>query len=125
MRNSDDETAAESDSDETSSTTSMAESGPAQVDLTLQRLQSLQGMTTADGDPSSFSRNGASRERLADAIKNPCCKCRCKIPLGVLLKIVAAFWMLSKPTQDALLWSLQHEAGPKKKKEWYIAGVVP
>lgn len=82
MRNSEDETADESDSDETSSTTSIAESGPAQVDLTLQRLQSLQGMTTTDGDPSSFSKNGVQEKGWLTQSKTRAANVNAGFPLG-------------------------------------------
>ena len=120
LRISDSDTAsAESDSSSASD-----EPGVVSVDLTLERLQSLQYRTSLTDDQSSYAITGGSKERVIDAWGHPCCKCRCRVPFGILFKIVATFWLLSKPTQDALLWSLQHEAGPKRKK-WFIAGTVP
>lgn len=91
---------------------------PAVVDLTLERIQSLQS-NPDDGD-SVFSRSGSSKSRVVDALRNPCCKCRCQVPLGILMKLVTAFWSLSKTMQDGLLWSLQ--AGQHKKRQWFIQG---
>ena len=102
-------------------------SGPAHVDLTLERLQSLTSMIPTNEpteEMSSYAKTGSSKSRVAGALENPVCTCRCRVPLGILLKVVVAFWLLSKPTQDALLWSLQHEAGTNKKKQWFIQGVL-
>lgn len=73
---------------------------------------------------SEFATRGSSKERVVEALRNPRCECknRCRVPLRTLLKVVVAFWMLTKPTQDSLLWSLQHEAGSNKRKEWFIQG---
>ena len=73
---------------------------------------------------SVYARTGSSKQRVVDAIRNPCCHCGCRIPVAILLKVVVAFWLLSKPTQDSLLWSLQHEAGANKRKMWFIQGRV-
>ena len=97
-------------------------SGPAHVDLTLERLQSLHSSTSTSEELSSYAKTGKSKTRVVGALNNPVCKCQCHLPLGILLKVVVAFWLLGKPTQDALLWSLQHEAGTHKKKLWFIAG---
>ena len=107
-----------------SSVSSTHDAGPAVVDLTLERLHSLHTVqnTKASEELSSYARTGSSKTRVAHAVRHPICKCRCKVPLGILLKVVAAFWLLAKPTQDALLWSLQHEAGSNKKKQWFISG---
>ena len=107
-----------------SSVSSIHDAGSASVDLTLERLHSLHSVqnTKSIEDMSSYARTGSSKTRVARALNHPICKCRCKVPLGILLKVVAAFWLLAKPTQDALLWSLQHEAGSNKKKQWFISG---
>lgn len=108
-----------------SSVSSTHDAGPAFVDLTLERLHSLHTVQTTKAsreDLTSYARTGSSKTRVAHAVKHPICKCGCKVPLGILLKVAAAFWLLAKPTQDALLWSLQHEAGSNKKKQWFISG---
>ena len=109
------------ESDDDDSDHSPFASGPAHVDLTLERLQSLHS-TESTEDSSSYAKTGRSKRRVVGALNNPVCKCQCHLPLGILLKVVVAFWLLAKPTQDALLWSLQHEAGTHKKKLWFIAG---
>ncbi|CAL1173955.1 unnamed protein product [Cladocopium goreaui] len=113
------DSAASATDGETDSDTSDA--GHAKVDLTIERLQSLHNsMTTKNTEMSEFATRGSSKERVVEALRNPRCECknRCRVPLRTLLKVVVAFWMLTKPTQDSLLWSLQHEAGSNKRKEW-------
>ena len=110
-----------SDEDSDDSDHSPLASGPAHVDLTLERLHSLHS-TESTEDSSYYAKAGRSKTRVVGALNKPICKCQCRLPLGILLKVVAAFWLLAKPTQDALLWSLQHEAGTHKKKQWFIAG---
>ena len=123
-RNSD-ATASDSEGDsETDSESSSCCDGPGHVDLTLERLQSLNmgsGTRPDDGD-SAYARSGSSKQRVVEALRNPCCQCQCKVPLGILMKVVAAFWLLAKTVQDSLLWGLQHEGG-KKNKKWFIQGL--
>ena len=45
------------------------------------------------------------------------------VPEQLLFKICQCFWMLTKVGQDALLWSMQAEAG-KRRKFWNIEGLV-
>jgi hypothetical protein len=123
-RNSD-ATASDSDDDsETDSESSSCCDGPAHVDLTFERLQSLNmdsGTRPDDGD-SAYARSGSSKKRVVEALRNPCCQCECQVPLGILMKVVTAFWVLAKTVQDSLLWGLQSEAG-KKRKKWFIQGL--
>ena len=43
-------------------------------------------------------------------MKAKCCKQRCKrkLCMSAVVGIITSFWALRKPSQDALLWSLQH-----------------
>lgn len=114
--------AGDSDEDSDDSDHSPLASGPAHVDLTLERLQSLHSTESTEDSSSYYAKAGRSKTRVVGALNNSICKCQCRLPLGILLKVVVAFWLLTKSTQDALLWSLQHEAGTHKKKQWFIAG---
>lgn len=119
-----------SDSDETlsiSDTDSDPESepndAPAHIDLTLERLQSLQAMgTVSKKDLTEYAKKGLSATRIKLAVLNPRCSCMCRMPIKLLFHICVAFWQLTKRSQDALLWSIQHESGTQKKKQWHIAG---
>ena len=116
----------DSDDDTTSASDSASSdfaSGPAVVDLTLERLQSLQSFDTSSHNVSSYAQTGSSKQRIVDALRNPCCPCNCKVPSGVVLKIATAFWELNKLAQDSLLWSIQREAGDKSRKQWHIQGL--
>ena len=116
-RNSDDAETSDGDSE------SPCDSGPAIVGLTLERLQCLQTDEMDDELKSEFARTGCSKTRVANVLRNPCCPCRCVVPIGILLKVVTVFWSLCKAAQDSLLWALQNESGVKKKKrQWYIQG---
>ena len=117
--------------DETSTTMSDTESGsgsddddtPGIVDLTLERLQSLQahGRVTKH-DRSDFAKSGMSATRVKKAVLQPRCECMCRLPIKLLYRICLAFWSLTKPTQDSLLWAIQHESGHQKKKRWHLSG---
>lgn len=93
------------------------------MDLTLERLQSLQN-SYGDCSESAYAQTGCSKERVAEALRNPSCPCRCQVPRGILLRIVSTFWSLTKSLQDSLLWSLHHESGGRgcKRRQWYIQG---
>ena len=117
-----DATASDSDDDsETDSESSSCGGGTAHVDLTLERLQSLIMLDREHGD-SAYATSGSSKKRVVEALRNPCCQCQCKVPLGILMKVVTAFWLLAKGVQDSLLWGLQSEAGNQKRK-WFIQGL--
>ena len=97
--------------------------GDAIIDLTLERLQSLHTAgTVAKGDLTEYAKTGMSSRRIKEAVTNPKCTCFCKMPIKVLYQLCVAFWTLTKPSQDSLLWALQHESGNRKKKQWYLAG---
>ena len=93
------------------------------VELSLQRLQSLHA--TEKGSchevKNKYANHGMSTSRLKNVLKNPPCQCRCSLPVRVLIMITQAFWRLTKRTQDSLLWSLQHEVGPGRKR-WSMQG---
>lgn len=121
MRNSD-ASSSYTSSDAESST---HDSGPACVDLTLERLQSLQSLGIPnDVEQSVYAKSGGAKDRVVQALRDPCCECKCRVPLQIMIKIAMAFWTLSKKAQDGLLWSLQHEAGNTWKKKWYIQGLM-
>lgn len=52
----------------------------------------------------SYQQNGKSAERVALALKRPCCKKKCKAGLSfkTVLGLVLAFWSLTKTAQDSL-----------------------
>ena len=91
------------------------------VNLTEERLLSLQ-LTNAglEARLSTYAKHGKSKRRIKQAIRRPVCSCGCKLPVAVLVRLCAAFWALTKPTQDSLLWSLQ--CGNAKKKRWHLQG---
>ena len=90
-----------------------------EVNLTLTALQSLHGLNETC-DSSSYSKNGANPKRLKKLLKSPQCECQCRVPLQPLLAACRTFWGLPKSSQDALLWQLQSQAGPRAK--WCIEG---
>ena len=97
------------------------------VDITSQRLQSMHAVATYDKSAqlSTYATNGRSKQRCREALQQPICKCRCFIPLQVLLRVAIAFWMLNKQGQDSILWSIQCEnAGGSDKKDWFIEGLT-
>lgn len=118
------------DSDETPSLSeteseggSCDEDAEARIDLTLGRIQSLQG-TVSKRDLSDYAKRGMSPTRIKTAMNTPSCQCFCKMPVKILYHLCVAFWTLTKSTQDSLLWGIQHESGKQKKKRWYLAGQV-
>lgn len=96
---------------------------PAVIDLTYERLQSLHSHgTIPKKELSDYAKRGVSSSRIKGAVNKPCCTCMCRLPVKLLYKICLAFWTLTKSSQDALLWSIQHESGNQQKKRWYMAG---
>lgn len=96
---------------------------PAVIDLTYERLQSLHAHGTIPRkELGDYAKRGVSSSRIKAAVNKPCCTCMCKLPVMILYKLCIAFWTLTKSSQDALLWSIQHESGNQKKKRWYMAG---
>ena len=94
------------------------------VDLTLKQLEAMHAVASnLNKDESTYATHGKSETRIKEALRNPICKCRCKIPMQLLLKICLAFWMLSKQGQDTVLWTIQHEH-PGTKKDWYLGGLL-
>lgn len=92
-----------------------------ELELSLQRIQSLHASDSGPPQKSSYAESGMSKSRCKRALKNPPCKCKCSMPLRILLSICQAFWHLSKPSQDSLLWSIQLEAGSSRKR-WSLGG---
>ena len=68
-----------------------------------------------DEDPSQAAANGKSRDRIAQALKKPCCKNRCKKNLGfkLVFAFAVSFWSLSKGGQGSLL------LGPGSSLDFY------
>lgn len=96
---------------------------PAVIDLTYERLQSLHAHGTIPRkELGDYAKRGVSSSRIKAAVNKPCCTCMCKLPVMILYKLCIAFWTLTKSSQDALLWSIQHESGNQEKKRWYMAG---
>lgn len=125
IRNDDANSTTDSDGETSSESSAHHDSGTARhVDLTYGRLQSMHSQTNTvlEGDMSEYAKSGSSKERVHEALRRPCCNCKCRVPAKILMKIVLAFWLLNKPTQDSLLWSLQHEAGVNRKKQWFLSG---
>lgn len=130
LRMSDGETSAVSDVDLSSDGASGSASDPeadeverGSVDLTLQHLQSMHAMSRRQRELSTYATSGKSQKRVYQRLKNPICKCRCRVPFQALLKICVCFWMLSKQGQDSVLWAIQTEhPGTGCKKDWFIGG---
>jgi len=101
--------------DDDESDPSFEEGGNKDMSFTLHRLESLHGLNDDDDEKkSSYTKNGMSRKRIRRVINNPECPCACSVPVAVLYRICCAFWSLGKCAQDALLWSLQTEGGPRR-----------
>lgn len=93
------------------------------IDLTLDRLQSMKHVAGQyHHDESSYSKNGRSKKRIRNAINNPICPCKCRVNIGILMKVCLLFWLLSKSGQDSILWAIQ--TGKGKKNRWCIEGLV-
>ena len=107
-----------------SSTGSGSESAHGTGEVAL-RLSSLQALHTKseDGDTSAYSRNGCDSSRLQELLRHPGCSCKCTMPFKVLEKICKCFWKLPKENQDALLWTLQCEAGSRGRNKFSIEGL--
>ena len=98
--------------------------GDPTIDLTLERLQSLHTAGTVQkGDLSEYAKTGMSPTRIKSALKQPVCTCYCKLPVKLLYQLCVAFWTLTKSSQDSLLWSLQHEGGKHRRKQWHLGGL--
>lgn len=112
-----------SDSGSSSSESESCE-GPAVVDLTVERLESVSEYAWGEQPTASteYAKHGMSRSRIRDAIRAPICSCKCKISAKLLLRLCVLFWLLPKQKQDAVLWGIQHESGRQKKKTWHLAG---
>ena len=93
------------------------------MDLSLQRLQSLHAVQRGSHvkPNTKFAKGGLSKTRCQKILQNPPCSCKCSMPLRILIMICEAFWHLCKGGQDSLLWSIQKEAGPGKKR-WALQG---
>lgn len=93
------------------------------VDLTYERLQSLHATGRVNKhELSDYAKRGMKGTRVKKAVLQPRCECMCKMPIKLLYRICIAFWTLTKPTQDSLLWSIQTESGNQKRKRWHLAG---
>ena len=125
IRNDDANSTTDSDGETSSESSAHDDAGTdRRVDLTYERIQSMHGDTNTvlKENMSEYAKHGSSKERVVQALRRPCCNCKCRVPATLLMKVVMAFWLLNKTTQDSLLWSLQHEAGVNKKKKWFISG---
>ena len=112
----------DSESGASSCTSGSSDGGFACVDLTYERLVSLQPHVPKTS--TVYSKGGASSKRVKHALKHPVCQCACKVPFNILLRICLAFWALVKNDQDSLLWSIQHESGQQKRKQWFLQGLA-
>jgi hypothetical protein len=94
---------------------------------------------------SKYQENGVDRKRAKHALTaegNKCgCKARCFKQFSVkrLLGICTLFWMMQKPSQDALLWACQHNGDdddptdedassqdlPRRRHLWVLDGAQP
>ena len=106
---SDDAASYSSDSDLDASESASAGSAPAVKVANLSFNQVLWGEDDGSDD-GAFQRNGKCTKRISCAMKAKCCKQRCKrkLCMSAVVGIITSFWALRKPSQDALLWSLQH-----------------
>lgn len=97
--------------------------GTGTVDLTVERCRSWQATgSVPKKNLSECAKSGMSATRIKAAVLQPKCSCLCRLPVKILFHLCMAFWSLTKPTQDALLWGIQHEAGGQKRKQWYLQG---
>ena len=111
----------DSESDSESGSESSSDEGCAFVDLTYERLVSLQP-SNKKTSTSAYEKSGRSAKRVKQALRRPVCPCACKIPFRILLRLCVTFWSLLKTEQDSLLCAIQHESGPQKKKRWFLSG---
>lgn len=94
------------------------------VNISSERLLSMHAVASQDSmQKSCYAEHGTCKARVKKALHSPVCSCRCRVPFQTLLRVVMAFWMLSKRGQDTVLWSIQKE-DPGSKKDWYIEGGV-
>ena len=96
---------ARSESDESSSSSRKSDIGVVKKMRSLTLNQVLCMDTGEEGDHSKASENGKDRDRIAQALKRPCCKSRCKknLTFKMVFTFCLAFWSLSKTGQDSLL----------------------
>ena len=99
-----------------------AAQGLSNVDLTYERVVSLQRAPRKM--PTTYAKGGASVKRMRAALEKPICTCGCRVPLKLLVRLCTAFWSLAKGVQDSLLWSLQHESGKRGKRQWFLQGLA-
>ena len=66
-------------------------------------------------DSSVYAARGVDRDRVKKALSEPCCKGKCKrrLTIGFIMKVVVLFWSLPKASQDCLLWSMQQNMSSK------------
>lgn len=95
------------------------------VDMNLQYVQSFHAVASNKRKVlSKYASNGRSKTRVREALEKPLCKCQCKIPLHLLLRVCMAFWLLSKSAQDTVLWNIQQSnPGSGSKRDWFIEGL--
>lgn len=111
-------------SDPTSGDDGAPEAARGQVDISIQRLQSMHAVASSkEKTTSKYSLNGRSKSRIRNALANPKCNCQCSVPFHAVLQVCIAFWLLTKRGQDTVLWSRQREnPGSGCKRDWYIEG---
>eukprot|EP00435_Cladocopium_sp_Y103_P018893 s3522_g4.t1 len=117
------DSASESLSSDSDSGSDVAPATSDVVELSLQRLQSLHATQKGSHHEiqNKYAKHGMSKSRLRRVLEKPPCQCGCSLPIRVLMMITQAFWRLTKPCQDSLLWSLQQEVGPGRKR-WSMQG---
>ena len=96
---------ARSESDESSSSNRQSDVAVVNNMRSLTLNQVLCMDTGEEGDHSKASENGKNPDRIAHALKRPCCKSRCKknLTFKMVFTFCLAFWSLSKAGQDSLL----------------------
>ena len=109
-------------SESSSESSDSSEEGRAYIDLTYERLVSLQPKPRKISNV--YAKSGSSAHRIKKALKHPVCSCACKLPFKVLLRLCMGFWCLFKREQDSLLWAIQHESGHQKRKQWFLQGLL-
>lgn len=104
-----------------SSSRKTAQHGSGEVALKLSMLESLHSHNET-ADTSSYAMNGCDSSRLKTLLENGACDCKCSLPYEVISRVCSSFWKLPKENQDALLWSMQCEAGRGMKNKFSIEG---
>ena len=92
------------------------------VDLKISALYSMHSRDETT-DESLYAKNGMDAQRLKSLLRSPPCTCKCRVDFKTIWSVCKAFWALPKQSQDAVLWSIQSEAG-NRRKTWAIEGAM-